>query len=85
MPKLGSNKFDKECPICGGIIWGKGQRVLLEGTKITVCQNCAQHGVKLHEPLLNRSKKKTTSIHYIKVNFCVFETFIKIVRYPTGT
>ncbi|KKM99718.1 hypothetical protein LCGC14_1145020 [marine sediment metagenome] len=61
MPKLGSNKFDKECPICGGIIWGRGQRVLLEGTKITVCQNCAQHGIILHEPLLNRSKTHT---HY---------------------
>lgn len=57
MPKLESNKFDNECPICGGIIWGKGKRVLLEGTKITVCQNCAQHGVILHKPLLNRSKK----------------------------
>ncbi|MHA1723563.1 MAG: multiprotein bridging factor aMBF1 [Promethearchaeota archaeon] len=35
------------CPICGGIIWGKGQKVLLEGAKITVCQNCAQYGKKI--------------------------------------
>ena len=49
MPKPKYNEIDKECPICGGIIWGKGQRVLLEGAKITVCHNCAQHGTKIHK------------------------------------
>ncbi|GAG90516.1 unnamed protein product, partial [marine sediment metagenome] len=44
MPKTRYSEVDKECPICGGIIWGKGQKVLLEGAKITVCDNCAQHG-----------------------------------------
>ena len=39
--------MDKECPICGGIIWGKGERVLIEEAKITVCRSCAQHGTKL--------------------------------------
>ena len=42
-----SSKFDKECPICGSVIWGKGQKVLLEGAKITVCQVCAKHGKKV--------------------------------------
>jgi putative transcription factor len=41
------NKFEKECPICGSVIWGKGQKVLLEGAKITVCQACAIHGQKI--------------------------------------
>ncbi len=58
MPKLGYKEFDKECPVCGGIIWGKGQKVLLEGTKITVCQNCAQHGDKLPKPPSSRFKKE---------------------------
>jgi len=38
---------DNECPICGSIIWGRGQRVLIEGARITVCQSCAQHGTKV--------------------------------------
>ena len=50
MPKPQNNEIDKECPICGSIIWGKGQRVLLEGAKITVCHNCAQHGIKIQKP-----------------------------------
>jgi len=35
MPKPTFNENDKECQICGSIIWGKGQRVILEGAKIT--------------------------------------------------
>ncbi|TFG07389.1 MAG: TIGR00270 family protein [Promethearchaeota archaeon] len=41
-----SSKLDDECPICGGKIW-KGQKVLIEGAKIRVCQNCAIHGKKI--------------------------------------
>ena len=58
MPKQRSNEFDKMCPICGGIIWGKGQRVLIEEAKITVCQNCAQHGIKIRENISKSFKKK---------------------------
>jgi len=55
------NEIDKECPICGSIIWGKGQKVLLEGAKITVCHNCAQHGTKIEKssPISDIRKKKT--------------------------
>ena len=60
MPKPQYDEIDKECPVCGSIIWGKGQRVLLEGAKITVCNNCAQHGVKI--------QKHSTST-YIKSSF----------------
>lgn len=48
MPKLTDN-INKECQICGSLIWGKGQKVLIEGAKITVCQACAQHGTKIHK------------------------------------
>ena len=47
MSKKMSSQFEKECPICGGKIWGRGQKVLIEGAKITVCQSCAQYGVKI--------------------------------------
>jgi len=62
MPKPRYNEVDKECPICGGIIWGKGQRVLLEGAKITVCDNCAQHGTKIYKPSTNVQIKKTAQM-----------------------
>lgn len=42
------NQFHNNCPICEGIIWGKGQQVLIEGAKITVCQSCAQYGKKIY-------------------------------------
>ncbi len=58
MPKPGYNELDKECPICGSIIWGKGQRVLIEGAKITVCHNCALHGTKMPEPSTGKTSRK---------------------------
>ncbi len=61
MPKSRINEIDKECPICGSIIWGKGQRVLLEGAKITVCYNCAQHGIKINKPPSSTQIKKSYS------------------------
>ncbi len=63
MPKPKYNEIDKECPICGGIIWGKGHRVLLEGAKITVCHNCAQHGTKVHK---TPTPIKTKSLYHQK-------------------
>lgn len=47
MSKKIASDYEKECPICGGKIWGRGVKVLLEGAKITVCQSCAQFGVKI--------------------------------------
>ncbi|MBN1214013.1 MAG: TIGR00270 family protein [Candidatus Lokiarchaeota archaeon] len=52
--------LDKECPICGGIIWGRGYPTLIEGAKIDVCQNCAQHGKKIYSP----QKKTFNKINY---------------------
>jgi len=59
MPKPKYSEIDKECPICGSIIWGKGVRVLLEGAKITVCNNCASHGTKIQTPPKNFQHKKS--------------------------
>jgi putative transcription factor len=61
MPKSRYNEVDKECPICGSIIWGKGERVLLEGAKITVCHNCAQHGIKIQKLPTSTQARKTYS------------------------
>ena len=42
------NKKDAvECPVCGGLIWGRGQKVIIEGAKMTVCDSCAQYGKKI--------------------------------------
>jgi putative transcription factor len=62
MSKKGTDNYSRECPICGGIIWGKGQYVLLEGAKIVVCQSCAQHGTKIYErPKPSQQKKSSYS------------------------
>ncbi len=44
MTKHNEKDIDKECPICGGVIWGRGQLTILEGAKMIVCQSCATHG-----------------------------------------
>ena len=55
MAKKNRTEYDKECPICGGIIW-KGQKVLIEGAKITVCQSCAKEGKKIYaSPKMTKS------------------------------
>ncbi|MFX1337962.1 MAG: multiprotein bridging factor aMBF1 [Promethearchaeota archaeon] len=55
-------RIDNDCPICGGKIWGKGQKVLIEGAKITVCQSCAQYGKKIIP------KTEISSIKRISIN-----------------
>lgn len=56
MSKQDFNENEKKCPICGSLIWGKGQKVLIEGAKITVCQVCAKHGKKINDkPISNKN------------------------------
>lgn len=43
---LGFEKDEKRCPICDGVIW-KGEKVIIEGAKMTVCSSCAQYGKKV--------------------------------------
>jgi putative transcription factor len=56
MSKKLKTNIDNQCPICGGVIW-KGEKVLIEGAKITVCQSCAQYGKKIP-----KGKKPITTI-----------------------
>ncbi|MHA1670919.1 MAG: multiprotein bridging factor aMBF1 [Promethearchaeota archaeon] len=69
------NDTEKECQICGGLIWGRGVKVIIEGAKITVCQNCAQHGKKIVKkaPSTPRRKvkqfRKTSNTKSLKSRF----------------
>jgi putative transcription factor len=60
MAKKNRTEYDKECPICGGLIW-KGQRVLIEGAKITVCQSCAKQGKILYNSSKRSDQIKSVS------------------------
>ena len=54
-------RIDDDCPICGGKIWGRGQKVLIEGAKITVCQSCAHLGKNIITTTKGSTIKKWTS------------------------
>lgn len=60
MAKKGYDANEKECPICGGVIWGRGQKVIIEGAKMTVCQSCAQYGTKVPQKPTPQYKKGNT-------------------------
>ncbi|MBY8987103.1 MAG: TIGR00270 family protein [Candidatus Lokiarchaeota archaeon] len=76
MSKKIVNEYEKECPICGGKIWGRGEKVLIEGAKITVCQSCAQFGVKI------KSKPKMTDTY--KELYPKPKSSVKKVAHPRG-
>ena len=59
---LDFNNDERRCPICDGIIW-KGQKVLIEGVKMTVCNSCAQYGKKLLTKPKSTYLKKSYSTH----------------------
>jgi putative transcription factor len=59
-----TSDIDRECPICGSIIWGKGVKVLIEGAKMTVCQTCAQHGEKIVKKQRSQSKPSKPKTSY---------------------
>jgi putative transcription factor len=61
MQKKKKIRIDDDCPICGGKIWGGGQKILIEGAKITVCQSCAHHGKKIITKTKKTTKSKLTS------------------------
>lgn len=52
------NDTEHKCEICDSIIWGRGVKVIIEGAKITVCQNCAQHGKKIVKKTPSASQRK---------------------------
>ncbi|MHA1283446.1 MAG: multiprotein bridging factor aMBF1 [Promethearchaeota archaeon] len=61
MSKKTGYRKGNECPICGGIIWGKPKVVLIEGTKMQVCQACAQYGTKIKSSPPIQPKKTITT------------------------
>ncbi|MFO7797047.1 MAG: multiprotein bridging factor aMBF1 [Promethearchaeati archaeon] len=83
------------CPICGGVIWGGGQKVLIEGAKIRVCESCAQHGKKVipkakkgnytrrsPSPTRKQSQSKSykSSRSYLEPEVVIVEDFSKRIR-----
>ncbi len=47
-----------ECEICGREIKGKGFRVIVEGSEITVCARCKEYGTAKPEIVDQSSRKK---------------------------
>ena len=62
MQKKKTPERENICPICGGIIWGKGQKVLIEDAKITVCDSCVQYGKKIITKTESLNIKKNYAI-----------------------
>lgn len=51
------------CEVCGRKIFGKPLRVIIEGAKLTVCNECSKHGTTIWEetkPKVATTKPKTT-------------------------
>jgi len=90
MSKQSHNQNEKECPICGSLIWGKGQKVLIEGAKITVCQVCAKYGQKISDKPVNNknvqyhtrkpAQKKTYKSQEDLIEKEIVKDYDKIIR-----
>lgn len=87
MAKKGINDLNRECPICGSIIWGKGINVLIEGANIVVCPACAKHGKKVLIPKKSIPKKiksitpqKKFKTSEYEINFEIVEDFDHRIR-----
>ncbi len=54
------------CEVCGRKIHGKPHKVIIEGAKLTVCNDCSKHGKLTWEeepkPSLSKAKAKTTPL-----------------------
>lgn len=46
------------CEVCGSKIHGKPYKVIIEGAKLTVCNECSKHG----KIIIEEAKPKTTSL-----------------------
>ena len=85
-------RIDDDCPICGGKIWGKAQKVLIEGAKITVCQSCAQLGKKIitkksdieklaiNKPKINKSKQSFKSTRTLEPSIEIISDYTMKIR-----
>ena len=85
-----TSNIDRECPICGSLIWGKGVKVLIEEAKITVCQSCARNGEKItkrqqsqFKPSKAKTRVSSSSPKYrkeINQDLEIVEDYDKLIR-----
>ena len=57
------------CEVCGRKILGKPNRVVIEGAKLTVCNECAKHGTKTWEEPKPKTitPERTAALRPIKI------------------
>jgi len=69
-----------DCEICGRRIVGKSFKIILEGSEVTVCENCKDYGVekpKLSAPMKLKPVKKSVKIDLGEE---LVENFHEIIR-----
>jgi len=69
-----------DCEICGRRIVGKSFKIILEGSEVTVCENCKEYGIekpKVSAPIKSKQTKRS-----IKIDFGeeLVENFHEIIR-----
>lgn len=68
-----------ECEICGGKIVGRGYRVVVEGTELTVCERCRDLGVEAKRPVKISVKPKIVNKPIVD-EFDLVENYNEIIR-----
>ena len=74
-----------ECEICGKEIKGKGYRILVEGSELTVCANCKDYGTEsvsktAQHDVIRIVKKKKPVVKPITFTEELVENFNEIIR-----
>jgi putative transcription factor len=55
------------CEVCGGKIYGKPYKVMIEGAKLTVCNQCSKHGTTVWEEPKTTAPKSKTSFQPLRI------------------
>ncbi len=66
------------CEICGGKIFGRGYRIVVEGSELTVCDKCRDLGVEAKTKI--RVVKRKVAPKPIMEDYEVVENFHEIIR-----
>ncbi len=67
------------CEICGGKIFGRGYRIVVEGSELTVCDKCRDLGVEAKNVKIRVVKRKVAP-KPIMEDYEVVENFHEIIR-----
>jgi len=69
-----------DCEICGRRIVGKSFKIILEGSEVTVCENCKEYGIE--KPKVSAPIKLKPAKRSIKIDFGedLVENFHEIIR-----